>query len=84
MRDNFFLSYETVMFNYVAYMSQVVGNTIPHGMCRGTLGEVIACRYPDLFVPPAGSEKSRVGSLSAGLFDSDPTGMGRLAQAAGP
>ena len=27
--NNFFLSYDTEMFNYVAYMTQTMGKTIP-------------------------------------------------------
>lgn len=49
--NNFFLSYDTEMFNYLAYMSQTMGNTIPFGMGRGTIGELIAMPIPDAITP---------------------------------
>jgi hypothetical protein len=49
--DNFFLSYDTEMFNYVAYMSQVMGKSIPFGMGRGTVGELVAMPLPAAITP---------------------------------
>lgn len=49
--NNFFLSYDTEMFNYVAYLSQVMGNSIPFGMGRGTVGEILAMPIPAAITP---------------------------------
>lgn len=49
--NNFFLSYDTEMFNYLAYLSQKMGDSIPFGMGRGTIGEVIAMPLPAAITP---------------------------------
>ncbi|WP_157367012.1 hypothetical protein [Arthrobacter sp. M2012083] len=49
--NNFFLSYDTEMFNYVAYMTQTMGKTIPFGMGRGTIGELITMPLPAAITP---------------------------------
>lgn len=49
--DGFFLSYDTEMFNYVSYLSQAMGSTIPFGMGRGTLGEIVGLPIPAAITP---------------------------------
>lgn len=49
--NNFFLSYDTEMFNYVAYLSQTMGESVPFGMGRGTVGELIAMPLPAAITP---------------------------------
>ncbi|MFI7583279.1 hypothetical protein ACH9DO_05735 [Kocuria sp. M1N1S27] len=49
--DNFFLSYDTEMFNWVAYFAPRLGETIPYGMGRGTAGEVLSMSIPAAVSP---------------------------------
>lgn len=49
--NNFFLSYDTEMFNYVAYLSKTMGSSVPFGMGRGTIGELVAMPLPAAITP---------------------------------
>lgn len=49
--SNFFLSYDTEMFNYIAFFAPRMGETIPYGMGRGTVGEIFAMPIPAAFSP---------------------------------
>lgn len=49
--NNFFLSYDTEMFNYLAHFGPRMGSTIPWGLGRGTLGDVIAQPIPAAISP---------------------------------
>lgn len=42
----FFLSYDTEMLNYVAYVSPRLGHSIPYGLGRGTVGEFLLFPLP--------------------------------------
>lgn len=49
--NNFFLSWDTEMFNYVAYLAPRMGENIQFGMGRGTVGEVLALPLPAAISP---------------------------------
>lgn len=49
--NNFFLSYDTEMFNYIAYFAPRLGETIPYGLGRGTLGELVTMPIPAALSP---------------------------------
>lgn len=49
--NNFFLSWDTEMFNYVAYLSRTMGDEIPFGLGRGTIGELLAMPIPAAISP---------------------------------
>lgn len=49
--DGFFLSYDTEMFNYVAYISPRLGEAIPFGLGRGTLLEALLVPIPAAIAP---------------------------------
>ncbi|MFJ5698442.1 O-antigen polymerase [Arthrobacter sp. NPDC093139] len=49
--NNFFLSWDTEMFNYVAYLSQRMGDEISFGLGRGTVGELLAMPIPAAISP---------------------------------
>lgn len=49
--NNFFLSWDTEMFNYVAYLSRRMGDEIPFGFGRGTVGELLAMPIPAAISP---------------------------------
>jgi hypothetical protein len=49
--DSFFLSYDTEMFNYVAYLSPRLGDSIPYGFFRGTIGDVLLAPIPSALAP---------------------------------
>lgn len=44
--DSFFLSYDTEMFNWVAYFAPRMGSSLEFGMGRGTFGDLIAQPMP--------------------------------------
>lgn len=43
---NFFLSYDTEMFSYIAYLAPRLGDQIPFGLGRGTVGEALLLLVP--------------------------------------
>lgn len=43
---NFFLSYDTEMFSYIAYLAPRLGDQIPFGLGRGTAGEAFLTVVP--------------------------------------
>lgn len=47
--ENFFLSYDTEMFNYVAFLSPRLGSTIEYGLGRGTVVEALLSPIPAAF-----------------------------------
>lgn len=49
--NNFFLSYDTEMFNWVAYFAPRMGDTIPYGWGRGTIGEALTMPLPAALSP---------------------------------
>lgn len=49
--NGFFLSYDTEMFNYIAYLAPRLGETLPYGMGRGTVGELLVAPIPAAFTP---------------------------------
>lgn len=49
--NNFFLSYDTEMFNYVAYLSQAMGDSIPFGWGRGIVGDLVSMPLPASLTP---------------------------------
>lgn len=49
--DGFFLSYDTEMFNYVAYLGPRLGESLPLGYGRGTVGELFLVALPDRLAP---------------------------------
>lgn len=49
--DNFFLSYDTEMFNWVAYFAPRMGDKIPYGWGKGTFGEVLSSPLPASLSP---------------------------------
>ncbi|MDN4475411.1 hypothetical protein QQX09_06015 [Demequina sp. SYSU T00192] len=49
--DSFFLSYDTEMFNYVSYLSRELGQTLPLGLGRGTVGDVALALLPHNLLP---------------------------------
>jgi len=49
--NNFFLSYDTEMFNYVAYLSQAMGDSIPFGWGRGIVGDIVSMPLPASMAP---------------------------------
>ncbi len=49
--DNFFLSYDTEMFNYVAFLATRLGASIEYGYGRGTIGEAILTPIPAALAP---------------------------------
>lgn len=49
--DNFFLSYDTEMFNWVAYFAPRMGERIPYGWGKGTFGEVLSSPLPAALTP---------------------------------
>lgn len=49
--NSFFLSYDTEMFNYVAYLAPRLGETIPFGLGRGTVGEALLAPVPSVLLP---------------------------------
>ncbi len=44
--ENFFLSYDTEMFNYVAFLARRLGGTIEYGLGRGTVIEALVSPLP--------------------------------------
>lgn len=44
--ENFFLSYDTEMFNYVAFLATRLGDSIEYGWGRGTIGEALVSVIP--------------------------------------
>lgn len=49
--ESFFLSYDTEMFNYVAYLAPRLGESIPFGYGRGTVGELLLAPLPSNLLP---------------------------------
>jgi hypothetical protein len=49
--NSFFLSYDTEMFNYVAYLAPRLGDSLPYGYGRGTLGEAMLAPIPARILP---------------------------------
>lgn len=49
--NSFFLSYDTEMFNYVAYLAPRLGESIPFGLGRGTVGEAMLAPVPSALLP---------------------------------
>ncbi|TFD83906.1 oligosaccharide repeat unit polymerase [Cryobacterium lactosi] len=49
--NSFFLSYDTEMFNYVAYLAPRLGDSLPYGFGRGTLGEALLAPIPANILP---------------------------------
>lgn len=49
--ENFFLSYDTEMFNYVAYLATRLGSSIEYGWGRGTLGDLLLSPIPASISP---------------------------------
>ncbi|MEX5270575.1 hypothetical protein [Kocuria sabuli] len=49
--DNFFLSYDTEMFNWLAYFGPRMGESVPYGWGRGTIGELLASPLPASLAP---------------------------------
>lgn len=49
--EDFFLSYDTEMFSYVAYVAPRLGETIPYGYGRGTLVEMVGAAAPQAVLP---------------------------------
>lgn len=49
--DSFFLSYDTEMFNYVAYVAPALGNQIPYGQGRMLLGDLLLAPVPASIAP---------------------------------
>lgn len=49
--EGFFLSYDTEMFNYVAYLAPHLGNDLEWGLGRGTLGEALLAPIPAALLP---------------------------------
>ncbi|MDD7930678.1 O-antigen polymerase [Microbacterium thalli] len=47
--ENFFLSYDTEMFSYIAFLSTRLGATIEYGLGRGTIGEALVTPAPSAF-----------------------------------
>jgi hypothetical protein len=46
---NVFVSFDTEMFNYVAYVGPRLGTGIPYGSGRGTIGELVVAPLPARF-----------------------------------
>ncbi len=46
---NVFVSFDTEMFNYVAYVGPRLGTGIPYGLGRGTIGELLVAPLPARF-----------------------------------
>ncbi|MCJ1706811.1 hypothetical protein [Microbacterium sp. VKM Ac-2923] len=44
--ENFFLSYDTEMFNYIAFLARRLGGTIEYGLGRGTVLEAVVSPLP--------------------------------------
>ncbi|MDH3022467.1 hypothetical protein QEN41_21050 [Gordonia alkanivorans] len=49
--ENYFVSFDTEMFNYVAFLSSRLGRDIPYGLGQGTFGEIIAMPIPAALSP---------------------------------
>lgn len=49
--DGFFLSYDTEMFNYVSFLAPRVGESIPLGFGRGTIGDALLAPIPAALAP---------------------------------
>ena len=49
--ENFFLSYDTEMFNYIAFLATRLGTTIEYGWGRGTVGELLLSPIPASIAP---------------------------------
>ena len=49
--EPFFVSYDTEMFNYVAYVAPRLGDSIPYGWGRGTLGDLVLNPFPAALAP---------------------------------
>lgn len=49
--EGFFLSYDTEMFNYVSYLVPRLGDSIPFGMGRGTIGDILLTPLPSALAP---------------------------------
>lgn len=49
--NGFFLSYDTEMFNYVAFLAPRLGESIPFGLGRGTIGEALLAPIPSAVSP---------------------------------
>lgn len=49
--QDFFVSYDTEMFNYIAYLAPRLGSELPYGLGRGTLGEALLAPLPSSLSP---------------------------------
>src|SRR4051794_30470786 len=62
----FFLSYDTEMFNYVAFVGPRVGNSLPAGNGRATFGELLTFPLPESLLPNANYSDQMLTHLYGG------------------
>ena len=49
--ESYFLSYDTEMFSYIAYVAPRLGETVPYGLGRGTFGDMLLAPLPYTLAP---------------------------------